>query len=141
MANVSLRWLSIVLYKTSLGQPSEMEETKSFRMLLRDYHSLVKLYSCENPTHSSDKLPAFPGIVMRLSPCTGSYFARNLEYRSPGWSAMEARVRPMHPLKTYHAPTWSSAVTDGSILYDNKDGLKPSSQSLVLVDHLVTPRE
>ena len=76
MANVSLRWLSIVLYKTSLGQPSEMEETKSFRMLLRDYHSLVKLYSCENPTHSSGKLPAFSGIVMRLSPRTGSYFAR-----------------------------------------------------------------
>ncbi|KAJ0164775.1 hypothetical protein CTA2_230, partial [Colletotrichum tanaceti] len=132
--------LTNVIYSDVLSPPKTTPcDTK---VVLDDYYDLVSAYSWRRLTYASDKLPAFSGLAQRLHPVVGG------DYLAGIWSADFRRgllwTPEMkfcrHSNAEYRAPSWSWAVTDDRVLFEQSVTLGPSPSSAQLLDYTVQPR-
>ncbi|WQF87944.1 Putative heterokaryon incompatibility [Colletotrichum destructivum] len=132
--------LTNVIYSDVLSSP----RTTPFdiKVVLDDYYDLISAYSGRRLTYASDKLPAFSGLAQRLHPVVGGDYLAGL------WTADFRRgllwIPEMkfcrHSNDEYRAPSWSWAVTDDKVLFEQSVTLGPSPSSAQLLDYTVHPR-
>lgn len=107
---------------------------------LIEYYDVVEDYSYRQLTYASDKFPAFSGLAQGLCKAiNGSYLAGH-------WSSDFARSLLWYPdleckhTQPYRAPSWSWAVTDGSIVYE-KDPFESNKWTLQLLSHEISSKD
>ncbi|KAL6866438.1 hypothetical protein ACO1O0_002549 [Amphichorda felina] len=127
--------LSSVLHeKTSKQPPNRLD-------LLQEYYDLVVDYSQRNLSFDSDKFPAYSGLAQCLQPYIGGDYVAGI------WTSDLKRGLLWYPemsycrhVQSYRAPSWSWAVTNGSICF-GPESLPSSARGLQLVDHSVSPKD
>ncbi|GJD05053.1 heterokaryon incompatibility protein [Colletotrichum higginsianum] len=132
--------LTNVIYSDVLSSP----RTTPFdiKIVLDDYYDLISAYSGRRLTYASDKLPAFSGLAQRLHPVIrGDYLAGvwTADFRR-GLLWIPEMKFCSHINDKYRAPSWSWAVTDDKVLFEQSVTLGPSPSSAQLLGHTVHPR-
>ncbi|KAK1624048.1 heterokaryon incompatibility protein-domain-containing protein [Colletotrichum phormii] len=132
--------LSQVLHSGVLASsPPGPSETN---VILCDYYELVNAYSQRKLTYGSDKLPAFSGIAQRLHPVIGGDYLAGLwtsDFRRGLLWTREGNFCH-HERDNYRAPSWSWAVTDDMLLFEESTILGSSPSSAQLLEYIVHPR-
>ncbi|KAF2125004.1 HET-domain-containing protein [Dothidotthia symphoricarpi CBS 119687] len=126
--------LSSVIFH-DISSPTAKTSYPDLRCLLEDYYGLVEQYSHRQLSFGSDKFPAFSGIVQRLHGVLGGKYLAGI------WSSdlalgllWRSEMSTCEHVQPYRAPSWSWAVTDERVQFDNKDGLKDTSATIELID-------
>ncbi|OIW32526.1 HET-domain-containing protein [Coniochaeta ligniaria NRRL 30616] len=109
--------------------------------LLREYYELVQDYSRRRLTQESDKLPAFSCLARRFQDALAAQYVAGL------WSTdlergllWKQEVRFCRHVTSYRAPSWSWAVTDALIVFDQGGPFPPSSLKMKILEYNVVPR-
>ncbi|OHW95973.1 heterokaryon incompatibility protein [Colletotrichum incanum] len=127
--------LTKVIYADILSRPPSTPP--DIEVVLRDYYELLRRI-----TYASDKLPAFSGLAQRLHQVIGGDYIAGLWTadfrRGLLWQAEMSFCR--HKTQPYRAPSWSWAVTDDIVLFQESTILASSSSSAKLLEHTVDLR-
>jgi hypothetical protein len=133
-----LQHISRVLHKAVL-RSQDINAPLDIAAIMHDYYSMVEQYSQRSLTYASDKLPAFSGISSQLQSVAGGTYIAGL------WTShitigllWEDEMRTCKHVSPYRAPSWSWAVTDGSVLYPERELRDFHPSTMKLMDHHVT---
>ncbi|KAJ4296347.1 hypothetical protein N0V90_006392 [Kalmusia sp. IMI 367209] len=133
-------YLSTVLYR-SISRVRR-DELPARQLLLRDYYGLIELYSHRNLTFGSDKLPAFSGISGRIQSTVGGTYLAGLWSSDLAYGLLwKKEMRTCKHVVQYRAPSWSWAVTEERILYDEWDDLPETFMSIELIDARISLKD
>ncbi|OHE99873.1 hypothetical protein CORC01_04774, partial [Colletotrichum orchidophilum] len=132
--------LTQVLHSKVLA--SSPKEPIDANVVLCEYYELVNAYSQRKLTYGSDKLPAFSGIAQRLHPVIGGDYLAGLwtsDFRRGLLWIPEGNFC-RHEIENYRAPSWSWAVTDDLVLFEESTILGPGPSSAQLLEFTIQPR-